>query len=85
MPATMRAAIVPALKAPLEIREIPIPEVTSDRILVKVEACGVCHTDRHAAEGDWPVQPQPPFSSNSTILGHCVRPTESARGDWFGG
>ncbi len=52
MPATMRAAIVPALKAPLEIREIPIPEVTSDRILMKVEACGVCHTDLHAAEGD---------------------------------
>jgi propanol-preferring alcohol dehydrogenase len=52
MPTTMCATVVPALKAPLEIREIPIPEVTSDRIMVKIEACGVCHTDLHAAEGD---------------------------------
>ena len=61
MPTTMRAAVVPALKAPLEIREIPVPEVTPGQILVRVEACGVCHTDLHAAEGDWPVKPRPPF------------------------
>jgi propanol-preferring alcohol dehydrogenase len=30
-------------------------------ILVRVKACGVCHTDLHAASGDWPVKPSPPF------------------------
>jgi propanol-preferring alcohol dehydrogenase len=30
-------------------------------VLVKIRATGVCHTDLHAADGDWPVKPQPPF------------------------
>ena len=30
-------------------------------ILVRVEASGLCHTDIHAAHGDWPVKPTPPF------------------------
>ena len=38
-----------------------MPEPGPGEILVKVEACGVCHTDLHAADGDWPVKPTPPF------------------------
>ena len=30
-------------------------------MLVRIEACGLCHTDIHAAHGDWPVKPAPPF------------------------
>src|ERR1035437_8851652 len=31
------------------------------QVRVKVEACGLCHTDIHAANGDWPIKPSPPF------------------------
>jgi alcohol dehydrogenase, propanol-preferring len=57
----MRAAVVRNFRQPLVIEERPVPEVRSGTILVKVEAAGVCHTDLHAANGDWPVKPTPPF------------------------
>ncbi|MFP3608204.1 alcohol dehydrogenase catalytic domain-containing protein, partial [Paraburkholderia sp. SIMBA_053] len=40
--------------------------------LVRIEACGVCHTDLHAAEGDWPVKPNPPFIPGHEGVGHVV-------------
>lgn len=58
---TMKAAVVHAFGQPLAIEEVPVPEVRPGRILVKVMASGVCHTDLHAAEGDWPVKPRLPF------------------------
>lgn len=61
MPATMRAAVVTELGQPLDIREIERPEPGPGEILVRTQASGVCHTDLHAAEGDWPVKPTPPF------------------------
>lgn len=61
MPATMRAAVVHAFDKPLTIEELPRPEPGPGQILVKVEASGVCHTDLHAARGDWPVRPKLPF------------------------
>jgi len=57
----MRAAVVPALGAPLEIRDLPVPEPGPGQVLVRIEASGICHTDVHAARGDWPVTPTPPF------------------------
>lgn len=61
LPKTMKAAVVPALGEPLDIREVPVPEVGPGQILMRVRASGVCHTDLHAAEGDWPVKPTAPF------------------------
>jgi alcohol dehydrogenase, propanol-preferring len=58
---TMRAAVVPHLGAKLEIRELPIPEPGPGQVLVRMQASGLCHTDIHAASGDWPVKPAPPF------------------------
>ena len=58
---TMKAAVVQAFKQPLKIQEVPVPEVIPGRIVVKIAASGVCHTDLHAADGDWPVKPKPPF------------------------
>lgn len=52
----MKAAVVRAYGQPLQIEQVPVPEVTPGRILVKVAACGVCHTDLHAINGDWPVK-----------------------------
>lgn len=61
MPSTMKAAVVRRLGQPLVIEAVAVPEPLPGRILVKVAACGVCHTDLHAAEGDWPVKPVVPF------------------------
>ena len=57
----MKAAVVHEFGKPLTIESVPIPVPGPGELLVKVMACGVCHTDLHAASGDWPVKPQPPF------------------------
>ena len=57
----MRAAVVHAFDQPLRVEDVAKPEPESGQVVVKVEACGLCHTDIHAAHGDWPVKPQPPF------------------------
>jgi propanol-preferring alcohol dehydrogenase len=46
----------------LTIEEVPIPTPGPGEVLVKVMASGICHTDLHAADGDWPVKPSPPFT-----------------------
>lgn len=58
---TMRAAVVTEFGAPLQISELDLPTPGYREALVKLETSGVCHTDLHAAHGDWPVKPQPPF------------------------
>jgi propanol-preferring alcohol dehydrogenase len=49
----MKAAIIREYKQPLQIEETDVPKPGSDEVLIKVEACGVCHSDLHIAEGDW--------------------------------
>jgi len=57
----MKAAVVHEFGKPLVVEEVPIPEVGPGQALMKVISTGVCHTDLHAIEGDWPVKPNPPF------------------------
>jgi propanol-preferring alcohol dehydrogenase len=57
----MKAAVVHEFGKPLRIEEVPIPTPGPGEVLIKVMANGVCHTDLHAANGDWPVKPKPPF------------------------
>lgn len=57
----MKAAVVRAFGKPLSIEELPVPEPGPGEVLVKIISTGVCHTDLHAADGDWPVKPTPPF------------------------
>jgi propanol-preferring alcohol dehydrogenase len=57
----MKAAVVHTFRAPLTIEEVPTPVPGPDEVLVSVEASGRCHTDIHAAHGDWPVRPPLPF------------------------
>jgi propanol-preferring alcohol dehydrogenase len=57
----MRAAVVTDFHSPLEIQDLPIPEPGPGQVLVRMETSGLCHTDIHAAHGDWPVKPNPPF------------------------
>ncbi|HVN85821.1 MAG TPA: alcohol dehydrogenase AdhP [Candidatus Binatia bacterium] len=61
MAKTMKAAMVRAFGKPLTIEEVAIPTPGPSEVLIKVVASGVCHTDLHAADGDWPVKPTLPF------------------------
>jgi len=72
MSSMMQAAVVEAFGAPLTLREWPIPDVGPGQVLVKTEACGVCHTDLHAAHGDWPVKPSPPFIPGHEAIGIVI-------------
>ncbi|MCF3131851.1 zinc-dependent alcohol dehydrogenase [Streptomyces olivochromogenes] len=57
----MKAAVVRAFGEPLAIEDRPDPEPGPGQVRIRVEASGLCHTDIHAAHGDWPVKPNPPF------------------------
>ena len=57
----MRAAVVTAYDRPLEVVDRPVPQPAAGEALVRIEASGLCHTDIHAARGDWPVKPPLPF------------------------
>jgi propanol-preferring alcohol dehydrogenase len=57
----MKAAVVRAFGEPLVIEERPEPEPGPGQVRIRVEASGLCHTDIHAARGDWPIKPSPPF------------------------
>ncbi|WP_199500242.1 alcohol dehydrogenase AdhP [Methylovirgula sp. 4M-Z18] len=61
MAKTMKAAVVHEFGKPLRIEEVPVPTPGYGEVLVKIVASGVCHTDLHAAAGDWPVKPTVPF------------------------
>ncbi|MFN8189146.1 MAG: alcohol dehydrogenase AdhP [Nocardioidaceae bacterium] len=89
----MKAAVVKDFSSPLEVTELPTPEPGPGQILVRMEASGLCHTDIHAARGDWPVKPTPPFIPGHEGIGlvEAVGPgvTERAVGDrvsiaWLG-
>src|SRR6187551_729853 len=92
-PATMRAARVLGFDRPLSLEEIVLPEPGPEEVLVRIEASGLCHTDIHAAHGDWPIKPSPPFTPGHEGVGLVVETgpgvTEVAAGDrvampWLG-
>jgi len=69
MTRTMQAAMVEQFGKPLVLREVDTPTPGPGQILVKTEACGVCHTDLHAANGDWPLKPALPFTPGHEGIG----------------
>jgi alcohol dehydrogenase, propanol-preferring len=69
---TYRAAVVHDFASPLAIEQVPKRILEPRQVLVKVEACGLCHTDIHAANGDWPVKPSPPFVPGHEGVGIVV-------------
>jgi propanol-preferring alcohol dehydrogenase len=92
-PAAYRAAVVHRFHDPLSVEQVPRRELEPGQIRVKVEASGLCHTDIHAAHGDWPIKPSPPFVPGHEGVGTVVElgpgVTEVAPGDrvampWLG-
>jgi alcohol dehydrogenase, propanol-preferring len=71
----MRAAVLHEFKKPLSVEEVARPKPNPDEVLIKVEACGVCHSDLHVSDGDW-VQfariVKKPLILGHEIAGHVV-------------
>ena len=68
----MKAAVARAFKAPLLIEEVDVPAPGPGELLVKIEATGVCHTDLHAVDGDWPVKPTLPLIPGHEGVGYVA-------------
>ncbi|MCL2535021.1 MAG: alcohol dehydrogenase AdhP [Nocardiaceae bacterium] len=88
MTETMKAAVVHEFGKPLTVEEVPVPTPGRNQALVKVRSSGVCHTDLHAAKGDWPVKPTLPFVPGHEGYGEIVAlgdgDTDLAVGDLVG-
>lgn len=65
MSRTMSAMQMIDYRKPLEIRDIPIPEVRGEEVLIKIQGSGLCHSDLHLMDGSIRIIPRFPF-----ILGH---------------
>ncbi len=68
----MKAAVNHQFKGKLEIEQLDKPTISSHEVLVKIHACGVCHTDLHACHGDWPVKPKMPLVPGHEGVGEIV-------------
>ncbi|MFJ7750279.1 alcohol dehydrogenase AdhP [Arthrobacter sp. NPDC097144] len=84
----MKAAVVNELGKELSVEDVSVPEPGPGQVLVKLVTTGVCHTDLHAAQGDWPVKPAPPFIPGHEGVGEVVSVgegvTDIAVGDMVG-
>jgi propanol-preferring alcohol dehydrogenase len=70
--------IKPVEQAPLELRELPVPEVGRGEVLIRVRCCGVCHTDLHIVTGELPAHRLP------LVPGHEVVGTVERAGEGTG-
>ncbi len=66
----MKAAVLREFKQPVVIEDVERPQPGTDEVLVRVEACGVCHSDVHVADGDWPQFNK--IVKKPLILGHEI-------------
>jgi alcohol dehydrogenase, propanol-preferring len=66
----MQAAVLHEFKTPLTVEEVPRPQINPDEVLLQVEVCGVCHSDLHVADGDWPQLAA--IVKKPLILGHEI-------------
>jgi propanol-preferring alcohol dehydrogenase len=66
----MKAAILRDFKTPLVMEDVEQPQAGAQDVLIEVEACGVCHSDLHIADGDWPQLV--PITKRPLILGHEI-------------
>jgi succinate semialdehyde reductase (NADPH) len=74
----VRAVVLPKVGAPLQIEDIPTPQPKSGEVLIRVSACGVCHTDLHVIKGEV-MFPTP------AVLGHEISGWVAGVGAGVGG
>lgn len=70
MPRAMKAAVLRKIGTPLAIESLPVPEPKRGEVLIRVTACGVCHSDLHAVDGDWTPLPNLPLVPGHEVTGH---------------
>jgi alcohol dehydrogenase, propanol-preferring len=66
----MKAAVLRDCKTPLTVHDVALPKLAAGEVLIKVEVCGVCHSDLHVADGDWSQLAK--IVKKPLILGHEV-------------
>lgn len=66
----MKAALLQEFKKPLLVTDVERPVPADDEVLIQIEACGVCHSDLHVAEGDWSALAR--IVKKPVVLGHEV-------------
>lgn len=88
MSSTMKAAVLHAIGQKLSFEALPIPIPGPGELLVKIVACGVCHSDLHAVDGDWTPGPELPLIPGHEVTGHVAAlgegVTDFALGDAVG-
>lgn len=72
IPKTMKAAVLHEFGKPLTIEQVEVKMPGENQVLIKVVTSGVCHTDLHACEGDWPVKPKLPLIPGHEAVGNVV-------------
>jgi propanol-preferring alcohol dehydrogenase len=89
----MRAMVMTRPSAPLELRDVPIPEAGPGQLLIRVSACGICRTDLHVVDGDL-TDPELPLIPGHQIVGYVVaagsgasnfKPGQRVGVPWLGG
>lgn len=76
----MRAAVCEAFGKPLVLKEVPDPAVGPDEVLIRVKACGICHSDLHLVDGDWASWGTPlPIIPGHEVTGVVERMGETVR------
>lgn len=68
----MKAAVLRKIGARLVLENLPVPEPKRGEVLIKVAACGVCHSDLHAVDGDWTPPPALPLIPGHEVAGHVA-------------
>ncbi|KAA8493232.1 alcohol dehydrogenase [Porphyridium purpureum] len=72
LPETYKAAVTEGNGAPYVFKQVPTPTPGKGEILMRVHVTGVCHTDLHAKDGDWPVPPKAPLTGGHEGAGEVV-------------
>jgi propanol-preferring alcohol dehydrogenase len=77
MKAMILKKFTPIEKNPLEMVDLPIPEPDPEDVLIRIDACGVCHTDLHTVEGDLP-EVKLPIIPGHQVIGRVAKLGEKA-------
>jgi propanol-preferring alcohol dehydrogenase len=69
IPKDMKAFVVTDFKKPMELKTIPVPEPGFGQVLIKLTMTGVCHSDVHILDNEFPITPELPL-----VVGHEGEP-----------
>lgn len=72
IPETMKAALVRQFGSDLTVEDRPVPTPGPGEVLIRVETCGICHTDLHTVQGAWSPQPALPFVPGHEAVGRVA-------------